>query len=164
MSKQLITILDSETAFFTIVQRNSTTSVVFVSPEDIEKVQIRKWNINKGGYVTCSLHGKTIYLHRYLMNAPAHLEVDHFMNGNKLDNRRCNLKLVSTRENQQNRFSHRSGRLPGTFLVKECRTRPWKAQVFFQGKKYFLGMFATEKEANQCYQDFLSFTQDYCLF
>jgi len=45
---------------------------------------------------------KEVKLHRWLMDAPPGLQVDH-INGDTLDNRRCNLRLVTIKENQANR-------------------------------------------------------------
>lgn len=43
-----------------------------------------------------------VYLHRFLLNAPAGLQVDH-LNGDTLDNRRRNLELVTAEENLRRR-------------------------------------------------------------
>jgi len=45
---------------------------------------------------------KTVRMHRLIMDAPDGMEVDH-INGNTMDNRRCNLRIVSKSENLANR-------------------------------------------------------------
>ena len=45
---------------------------------------------------------RLVYLHRQIMDAPTGVHVDH-INGDPLDNRRANLRLVTQSENQQNR-------------------------------------------------------------
>lgn len=45
---------------------------------------------------------KTIYLHRFIMDAPKDKEVDH-VNFDGLDNRKSNLRVVTRKQNQQNK-------------------------------------------------------------
>ena len=58
-------------------------------------------------YVEChepmsGVRGKTIRLHRWLLNAPDDVVVDH-INHSGLDNRRCNLRLLKRSENLHNK-------------------------------------------------------------
>jgi hypothetical protein len=53
---------------------------------------------------------KRIPMHRFLLNAPDDMEVDH-INGNGLDNRRCNLRLATRSENLANRRLFRNNKL-----------------------------------------------------
>jgi hypothetical protein len=68
---------------------------ILVSDEDLPLFRRFNWCLNGSGYVICSQG----FLHRLIMQAPAGLEVDH-INGNKLDNRRENLRLVMSMENR----------------------------------------------------------------
>jgi hypothetical protein len=79
-------------------------------------------------------------------------EIDH-SNGNKLDNRIENLRLVTKRENQQNRESHREGRLVGCSYHK-CGK--WLALIRINGKNIGLGLYNTEQEAHKVYNEALT--------
>jgi hypothetical protein len=79
-------------------------------------------------------------MHRLIMQAPKGMVVDH-INGNGLDNRRCNLRLCTPAQNRRNRHKHAGGR--SRFLgVSPCGDK-WNARV--AGR--YLGLFDDEVEA-----------------
>lgn len=82
---------------------------VFVDDEDKHLSSLCKWWINHNGYVQGVIRdgGPRTFLHRVIVNCPDGLFVDH-INGNPLDNRRNNLRVVSIAENNLNRS--RAGR------------------------------------------------------
>ncbi len=80
-------------------------------------------------------------------------EIDH-IDGNRINNRIENLRLVCKRENQQNRYKHRNGRLVGCRLDKRCNK--WLARIKINGKEIHLGYFDTELEAHQIYCEALT--------
>jgi len=87
-------------------------------------------------------------MHRILMSNPKGMCIDH-INGNSLDNRRSNLRIVTIRENSQNQKKHRSGKLVGCSY--ENRAKKWKAQIMINGSMKGLGYFKTEHEAHEAY-------------
>lgn len=93
-----------------------------------------------GRYRICSVNRKRIFAHRLIMLMLGRdidgKEVDH-LNGNGLDNRLCNLRVVSRRENNMNirkqaRNSsgvtgvrlHRCGNSYGAFIIRHSK-REW---------------------------------------
>ena len=99
------------------------------------------------GYRQVGIKGKQYQVHRLVGHLFLGLnlddtksQVDH-INGNKTDNIVDNLRIVSHRENNQNRVSHRNGRLFGATYNK--RAKMWKAQIRIEGKRKFLGYFKT---------------------
>ena len=95
--------------------------VVLIDPVDIQHVVKHHWWADKIGhtyYAKAQVHKKSIYMHRVLMLPPKSKEVDH-INGNGLDNRRCNLRVVTRRENNLNRHcSSGNTGIPGIHKVK----------------------------------------------
>ena len=74
---------------------------VLIDEIDFYKCSNRGWYINKKGYVYTVIKGKTMQLHRYILNLEdfdGENTVDHF-DGNKLNNRRSNLNIISNRDN-----------------------------------------------------------------
>ncbi len=74
--------------------------------------------------------------------------IDH-INGNKSDNRLCNLREVTVRENGQNRVEHRNGKLVGTQYRKRSNT--WESWIEIAKKRFYLGNYKTELEAHKAY-------------
>jgi hypothetical protein len=69
-----------------------------VSESDSKLVESHTWSKHSSGYLVTGIDGKLFYLHRLLMKTKQGQVVDH-INGDKSDNRRCNLRNVSQREN-----------------------------------------------------------------
>lgn len=89
-------------------------------------------------------------LHRWLMEAPKGAHVDH-INGDKLDNRRQNLRIVSPQTNQVNRKQlnkNNSSGIRGVQHVPHLSSHnPWRAQITVERKNIHLGLFATRPKA-----------------
>lgn len=126
--------------------------VTIVDDEDAEAVGAYKWHTimapSLGGTpyahrkANRSGKGQHIWLSRWLIDAPKGLHVDH-INRDTLDNRRCNLRLVTHSQNQANTVA-KAGRYKGVSLTK---SGVWLASIQFQKKGRHIGHFKTEEEA-----------------
>lgn len=96
--------------------------------------------------------------HRYMAHRLAWLHVhgewpdgviDH-INGNKLDNRMSNLRVVSIAENNQNIRSSRAFSRTGVLGVRVHGDR-YAAQINSMGKTVHLGVFASASDAHAAY-------------
>lgn len=101
--------------------------------------------------------GKVLLYHRiiYILTQgeiPLGMQIDH-INGNRIDNRIENLRLVTNRQNGQNKQHHRNGRLAGCTYNK--LKKRWSARIRFKGVKLSLGTYETEPEAHQAYMTFI---------
>lgn len=72
--------------------------------------------------------------------------VDH-INGNKLDNRRSNIRICTQAENHQNRqYSYSSSGKRG--VSWDDSSNKWQTKVVIAGKGVYLGVYATIEEAD----------------
>lgn len=132
-------------------KRKGETHVMKIDYDDWEKLKNNKWFINKTkeGYLYVR-NRRRGYLHRIVNNTPKNLVTDH-INGNKLDNRKCNLRSATTAQNTCNlqvRSTSRSGFRGVSF---HGIAKKYLAQISV-GKKYFyLGLFETAEEAALAY-------------
>lgn len=108
---------------------------VKIDKEDVEKCKELTWIISHNK----KLHSwyiqnntwtngvcKTLPLHRYLMECPKSMEIDH-INRQTLDNRKCNLQVVTREQNVENRGVTR-------------RSTTGILNVYKYGKKYQVGV------------------------
>jgi len=89
-------------------------------------------------------------LHSLLARAPKGAHVDH-INGDRLDNRRANLRVVTPQRNQVNRKrlnrNNTSGVRGVSFRPNLSSTKPWRAQIMVNRRAIHLGLFETREEA-----------------
>lgn len=124
--------------------------ITLVDDADYEALATRHWCFATNGYVVSRIGGGMIYLHRFLLNASPEHEVDH-IDGNKLNNQRSNLRLVTRQQNARNVASHggSSSLFKGVAWCKQ--TQRWRAHITVNGMFKHLGRFDTEHEAAHVY-------------
>jgi hypothetical protein len=130
--------------------------VAMVDDEDYEMLSHWRWYFNSRGYAqACNggdrYHRRLTSMHRVVALPDPTQEVDH-INGDKLDNRRSNLRPCSRSENQRNNQSH-----VGTSRFKgvswQSSKRKWKAQIDAKDryKGGYIGNFDDEVSAALAY-------------
>jgi len=188
----------------------NTGNYTLIDDDDFEKVlSFGKWHESDTGYAVKrgKVYGKssTIRLHRVITDPPKGVEVDH-INGNRLDNRKKNLRVVSHAintwntaqirkrkydlglptgiawDNTRNKYiatrilrkrfdtlkeaikfkedselydhEHRRMKpeLP-TGVFKNRSNKGYQAKIQINGKRVYLGTFATIEEAEKAYLD-----------
>lgn len=130
--------------------------VAIVDDEDFEYLAQWRWHLTKAGYAIRNsqmvnrVRGKMVYMHREIMRPPIGMEVDH-ENGNKLDNRRINLRLATRPENNWNRGCNKNSktRVKGVCWCKQMRR--FVARIGLNGKTKKIGYFDTLDEASRAY-------------
>lgn len=128
-----------------------------VDDNDYEKLNKFNWHY-AGGYARRNKRlpngkRKIVFMHRELMNTPEGYETDH-INGDRLDNRRSNLRVVTKHENQRNTKPRKgTSQYKGVSYYKSKRHKIgyWTARIQVDGKVKRLGYFKTETEAAKAY-------------
>ena len=81
------------------------TYICDLEDEELLKAMSMKWRTvyktNKPYLFTGNQRSERIYFHRFIMNVPKDMVVDH-INGNTLDNRKINLRVVNQKDNHKN--------------------------------------------------------------
>lgn len=94
--------------------------------------------------------GKVVSLHREIMGNPEGMVIDH-INGNTLDNRRCNLRIATQTQNQRNE-KLRKNNTSGFKGVHYSRLlKKWIASIQDGPTTAYLGAFSTPELAAEAY-------------
>ncbi len=93
---------------------------------------------------------KKIYMHKVINKTPHGFDTDH-INGNKLDNRRENLRTATRNQNNANRPKkpNCSSKYRGVCWHKQ--RNKWKAEIKVNQIKTHLGVFTSEEAAAKAY-------------
>jgi hypothetical protein len=134
-----------------------------VDDEDYEELSKYKWFIskeNKGYYAARKTYDserrvtrETIKMHRQIMQTPKGMWTDH-IDGNGLNNCKSNLRIVTSRQNSQNRHINKTSKYVGVSWLKAAKK--WMAFIRINGAKKYLGYFENEIDAHNAYLKALS--------
>ncbi len=125
-----------------------------VDDADYDNLRQWQWLLVGDGYAgrfdhTVRPH-RLIYMHRSVIDAQPGERVDH-INGDKLDNRRDNLRLVTSAQNQQNKrpSSNCTSGYKGVCWHKG--TGKWHVRITVNGQRLHLGYYADLETAALLY-------------
>ena len=128
----------------------------YFDESDFELVRKYKWFFNANGYVTAHREDDvTIFMHRLIMGLEKGdpREVDHILgHGTENDNRRYNLRVVTSSQNQMNRRKQSNNTSGVVGVWFECRRNKWCAEIMVNKKKFYLGLFEKKEDAEKARQ------------
>ena len=110
--------------------------------DDVDKARSYKWGINKG-YAQSS---KGILLHRLIMAPDNDMVVDH-INHDRLDNRKENLRICSTRQNTMNQDVSKNNTSGITGVGWDKSSNKWIAYIKVNYRQITLGRFSNIDDA-----------------
>ena len=128
------------------------------------KVGKKAGSISKKGYWVIGLKSQRYYLHHLVWlferNEWPAKNLDH-IDGDKLNNKFCNLRLADQKENNQNlRKPHRDSKTG--FLGVSKKRNKFVAKICKLGKKQVLGIFNTAEEAHERYVEEKRKLHEFC--
>jgi hypothetical protein len=97
---------------------------------------------------------RKIYLHRLLLGEPIGLEVDH-KDLDKLNCQRNNLRIGRRSNNGSNKLkqSNNTSGYKGITCRKQANGMKWIAQIQYNGKNHYIGIFDDSKNAAKAYNE-----------
>lgn len=130
-----------------------------VDDDDADRVSLISWKVRRTphtryAFTTSRMIGKSQQLmHRLILGLKPGQICDH-INGNGLDNRRCNLRVVTAEQNARNSFAPALERGKTSRFKGVHRTRSgWVAQINVGGIVDYLGCFVREDDAARVYDE-----------
>ena len=127
--------------------------VAIVDEDDYEWLSRWRWHATCRGYAARNKpkpERGLIFMHREILELPEGLQGDH-INGDKIDNRRCNLRPATDAENHRNRplRADNSSGFKGVRRRSDCNR--WVAEISVGGRYLYLGLFESAVEAARAY-------------
>lgn len=142
-------------AILSIRRRNGLLLQCMVDSLDIPKLKEfdHQWSAfwsptARTWYVECRHNQRLVRLHRWLLNAPEDLHVDHW-DHDGLNNRRQNIRCVTRTVNQLNHRMQTNNTSGFRGVVWDKGRQLWQARVKVQGQNRLLGRFSNPEEANE---------------
>ena len=93
-----------------------------------------------------------IRLHRLLLAAPKGVLVDH-VDRNGLNNRRNNIRLVTSLENRCHSVGQKGSRSAYKGVTWNKQSRKWQSGIMLHGQSRHLGLFNDELDAAEAYDE-----------
>ncbi len=118
-----------------------------VDDDDFEGLASQKWYLS-GGYAISGIGRKK--MHRAILNAKPGELVDH-INHDKLDNQKCNLRIVNLCENIHNQRKRKGtkNKFKGVTFISKLGL--YQARCRINGSDNFLGLYKTDIAAAYAY-------------
>jgi hypothetical protein len=143
----------------------NTEQVALVDDDDFIRFNGFNWYLKDDGYVITDSSkprrklgvSHKLKLHRLITACPEGMDVDH-INGNKLDNRKANLRVCTRSENLFNQGvggSAKHSKLKGAYYDNRPeRCLKWFSMISIpnENRNKFLGSFTSAEEAHEAYK------------
>lgn len=145
-------IVDGDEARIILVGRDGEIRAeAVIDAADVWVVRGYRWALGGNGYVIGSRGRSRVLLHRFLLDVPSGVLVDH-RDRDPLNNRRENIRLSDATGNMANSVSRgKTSRFKGVYFKRN--SGKWAASVQCHGEVMWLGYFETEEDAARAYNE-----------
>jgi hypothetical protein len=133
------------------------THIVYFDIEDWNKIKKYQWHICRGIntlYVIAHTYKHnmrtTTKMHNVIMGNHNGMQIDH-INGNGIDNRKCNLRTCTIAQNQMNRMTPKNNTSGYKSVSRTGASGKFRSSIKANGKRLNLGLFNTSAEAAIAY-------------
>lgn len=135
----------------------------FIDNEDYSSFKKFRWFLHKDGYAYRYEYDRRIsnnsciLMHRQIMSANKFpgFEIDH-INGNRIDNRKSNLRVVKRSHNNQNSKIRRDNKSGFRGVWFDEKTKKWCSSIKLEDKRIWLGRHETPYQAAIAYNQMAS--------
>lgn len=151
--------INGDTTVIFLNRKNGDILKTLIDTSDLEKMEefpntwMSHWDKNRqqfycdGKLPMINGKSKKIALHRYLLDPPKNLVVDH-INHDPLDNRRCNLRILTNAQNCQNKNGLNKNNKTGVRGVSWCESlNSWRVSIRKDGKYVYQNNFRKFEDA-----------------
>lgn len=116
---------------------------------DLDIVKQHKWHFD-GRYIKSN--DTRVRLHRFILGCDCE-DIDH-INHDELDNRRCNLRNCSHKENLRNMQMHKDNASGYKGVSYDKGMKKYCAQIYVDGKSCIIGYYDNPKDAAEKYYEY----------
>lgn len=116
--------------------------------EDYDKIKNYCWYKDKDGYIVNKSDSGMTRMHRLILNATDKQVVDH-INHHTDDNRKCNIRLCTVKENNRNIGIQKNNTSGLTGITYDEKYDCWRVSITVDYKKISIGTFKNKEDANK---------------
>lgn len=132
-------------------------AIALVDDSDYDELSKFQWHISDDGYASRTGPRPQLLkyrMHRVIMGC-VHgdkKQVDH-IDGNKLNNQRCNLRIATHSENERNRGKNKNNKSGHKGVSWHKKSNKWQVHVMANRKSIYLGLFENIHDASLAYEN-----------
>ena len=118
-----------------------------VDDEDFDKLNKHWWHVNSGGYAVRNTKNGVVHMHREVLGQPEEGYVVDHIDGDRLDNRKSNLRFATYQQNAVNKHN-RVKAISGYRNVHFDKSKKlWKVIFYRNNVKVYYGSSQVLEEA-----------------
>ena len=139
--------IDGDIVWIITVDLNGIeTGKVFTDVKYIDRIKEWKWCLASHGYAIGTRNGMRTKLHRFIMDCPEDMVVDH-INHNTSDNRESNLRICTRAQNMANQSIAKDNKSRCTGVNWDTAKKSWRAYITINKRRIHLGNYQIKQDA-----------------